>query len=365
MMKLGSQGLEVSRLGFGCMGLTTAYGGKINDADITGLLHKSYEAGINFWDTANIYTYAEEGQKFPTTCQEKVIAPALHEIGRDNIVMATKTGLELKTSPSLSMVTNSQPSFIRQQCEDSLRRLGVDTLDLFYIHRIDQTVPIEASMWEMKKLVEEKKIKYVGLSECSPDTIRRAHKVHPLTAVQLEYSLWCRGIEAEVLPVCKELGIGLVAYSPIGRGFFGGAHKTELQSNDFRNSQERFKSAKNDAMFNAVESLAKEKNCTPVQLALAWVHAQQHRLGGAGVVAIPGTTKEKNLLSNAASMDISLSTEDVAALEEAFPWTEVEGKRYGTSLHGAAPALWETDKNPPMTKELAELYGVPFEHVAT
>jgi aryl-alcohol dehydrogenase-like predicted oxidoreductase len=206
-------------------------------------------------------------------------------------------------------------------------------------------------MVEMKELVEDEgnKVKYVGLSECSAKTIRRAHKIHPLTAVQLEYSLWCRGVESEILTTCKELGIGLVPYSPLGRGFFGGAHKQAFQKGDFRASQERFQKESNHAMYEKVEKLADAKSATPAQLALAWVEAQQER--AAGIVAIPGTTKEKNLLSNVKSLAIELSKADLKALEEAV--TEADGTRYN-----AGSETWETDHNPELSAATAKELGL-------
>lgn len=353
-LALGSQGLTVSKLGYGCMGLTTAYGTKLPDGEIVTMLEKVYEQGVTFWDTANIYCYPDPMRIFklksPVACQEEIIGKAIEKIGRDKLQIATKTGLQLKVFPSLKLFPDGSPSFIRKQCEASLKRLNTDYIDLFYLHRIDQKIPIEISMMEMKKLVEEEKVKYVGLSECSAATIRRAHKIHPLTAVQLEYSLWTRGIESEVLTTCKELGIGLVPYSPLGRGFFGGAHKQELQKDDFRATNDRFCNEANHHMYDAVEKIAAAKKATPAQLALAWVEAQQDR--AAGVVAIPGTTKEKNLVSNVQSLDIELSKEDLEALENAV--TEGKGDRYG----GESNDRWETDNNPPLSEAEAKKLGL-------
>eukprot|EP00934_Nitzschia_sp_Nitz4_P006229 Nitzschia sp. Nitz4//scaffold20_size174350//5335//6417//NITZ4_002074-RA/size174350-processed-gene-0.80-mRNA-1//-1//CDS//3329541725//6219//frame0 len=355
IISLGSQGLKVTQMGYGCMGLTTAYGSKLPDQAISDILGKVYANGINFWDTANLYCFADPWRllklQSPLVCQEEKMAPMLHKIGRDNIVVATKTGIELSIFPKLRMTANGDPTFIRKQCEDSLRRLEIDCIDLFYLHRIDETIPIERSMMEMKRLVEEGKIKYVGLSECSAETIRRAHKIHPITCVQMEYSLWCRGIEKEVLPTCKELGIGLVAYSPLGRGFFAGAHKEKMTSGDFRKTQERFQEEENHRMFEKVEVIAKEKGVTTAQLALAWVQAQQHR--AAGVLAIPGTTKEKNLLSNIAATKLVLSKDDIATLEAAVP--AAKGGRYGED---DTLGSWENQNNAPLTPEEAKTLGL-------
>ncbi len=357
---LGTQGLVVSKLGYGCMGLTTAYGPKLADGDILSILDKVVGTGITFWDTANIYCYADWTRLLtlssPVVCQEEILGKAIAKIGRDKLVIATKTGNELSVFPKLKITPNGNPTFLRQQCEASLKRLGVDCIDLFYLHRIDQTIPIEVSMHEMKKFVEEGKVKYVGLSECSAATIRRAHKVHPISAIQMEYSLWSRGIEKEVLPTCKELGIGLVAYSPLGRGFFGGSHKETLTKGDFRHQQDRFKSEKNAQMYEELQKFAEAKGVAVPQLALAWVEAQQDR--AAGVVAIPGTTKEKNLLSNVESLKLNLTKEDIEAIEKIVPWDDVEGTRYASGL---GSTTFEDDKNPPLTSELAKKWGIPYE----
>jgi aryl-alcohol dehydrogenase-like predicted oxidoreductase len=353
---LGSQGLEVTRLGFGCMGLTTAYGQKQSDDDIIAQLNKVYnDAGINFWDTANIYVFPKLSRlltlQSPIVCQEEIIGKAIQGIGRENIVIATKTGQEIKVFPKIVLTPNGDPIFVRRQCEASLKRLGVDCIDLFYLHRIDPNIPIEITMMEMNKLKGEGKIKYVGLSECSAATLRRAHRVCPITCVQMEYSLWCRGIEKEVLPTCKELGIGLVAYSPLGRGFFGGAHKQTLASNDYRKSQQRFQQQHNIDMYEKIEVMAKAKNATPAQLALAWVEAQQDR--AAGVVAIPGTTKEKNLMSNVGSLKIHLTKEDFAALEDLVPDEAEQGSRYDEGV-----STWERDNNRELTEDEARELGL-------
>jgi aryl-alcohol dehydrogenase-like predicted oxidoreductase len=357
---LGKLGLQVSAQGFGCMGLTTAYGTKLPDDEIVDLLCKTTtKYGINFWDTANVYCYSKPSNllrlKSPVACQEEIIGQAITKVGRENVVIATKTGNLLSVFPSIKLTPYGEPSFLRTQCEASLRRLQVESLDLFYLHRIDQNIPIEVSMWTLKQLVEEKKVKYIGLSECSASTIRRAHKVHPLSAIQMEYSLWTRDIETEILPTCKELGIGLVAYSPLGRGFFGGAHKQAFVSTDFRASMNRFASEKNAQMYDAVQEIAKQKGVSTSQLALAWVQAQEYRLGGAGLVAIPGTTKERNLQSNVEAIKIVLSPTEIDALEKAVPWQEIEGARYD----GASSSTWSNDRNPPLTKEIAVKYGIP------
>ncbi len=351
-VQLGSQGLTVTKLGYGCMGLTSFYGPKLADEEILNLMDKVVESGINFIDTANLYCFvdATNPDDLKMVCQEEILGKAIEKIGRDKLIVATKTGVEIELFPQLKMAVNGDPSFIREQCEASLSRLGVDCIDLFYLHRIDQNIPVEVSMNEMKKLVEEGKIKYVGLSECSADTIRRAHKIHPITAIQMQYSLWCRGIEKEVLPTCKELGIGLVAYGPLGSGFFGGAHKNKFEDGDFRNFDQRFKSEQIQNMYEDLADFAETKGVSVSQLALAWVEAQQDR--AAGVVAIPGTTKEKNLLSNMESLQVTLTKQDLDTLEMIVPWEAIESGRQ------IRPDSWQGDKNPELTAESEKIWGL-------
>lgn len=361
-ISLGSQGLTVSELGYGCMGLTTAYGKKQSDEHVINMLEEVYKQGVTFWDTANLYCYPDYWRllsfRSPVVCQEELIGQAIQRVGRSNVTIATKTGVALSVFPTVKITANGARSFIRKQCEDSLSRLGVDYIDLFYLHRIDQNIPIEISMMEMKALVDEGKVKYVGLSECSAKTIRRAHKIHPLTAVQMEYSLWCRGIEEDLLETCKELGIGLVAYSPLGRGFFGqkSTEVAKYAKGDYRAGSEKLTGEAGKQNLNLlakVEAIAQEKHVSTAQLALAWVQKQQFRIGDAGVVAIPGTTKVRNLESNVGSVDIDLSGEEVAALEAAVPSDEVKGSRYE---QGAA--IWESDKNRELTEEEARDLGL-------
>lgn len=356
----------MSELGYGCMGLTTAYGATLSDDQIISLLKATYEKGVTFWDTANLYVFPDLWRllKFqsPIVCQEEIICKALLEIGRENIILATKTGVSISLFPKLTLRACGEPSFIRRQCEASLHRLKTDYIDLFYLHRIDQNIPIEISMMEMKRLVDEGKVRHVGLSECSANTIRRAHKIYPLTAVQLEYSLWCRGIENEVMATCVELGIGIVAYSPLGRGFFGMKSDTQAKFNpgDFRAKQERMtgeSGAHNQAMLKKVEEIAAQKGVSTTQLALAWVRAQQARKEIPGLVPIPGTTKLQNLESNVASVDIDLSEDDMAAIEAAIPADQVKGSRYSDESSG----MWENDHNRELTQEEARKLGLESE----
>ncbi|KAJ8903440.1 hypothetical protein NDN08_004548 [Rhodosorus marinus] len=361
-VKLGSQGLQVSKMGYGCMGLTTAYGPKQPDAEAIKLLKKSTELGMSFWDTANVYCYPDISKllrfQSPVTCQEEILGRAITDIGRENVTIATKTGLVLGVFPKISLTANGDPSFIRKQCEMSLKRLKVDYLDLFYIHRIDPNIPIEITMATMRDLVHEGKVKYVGLSECSAATLRRAHKVHPISCIQMEWSLWCREIEKEIVPTCAELGVGIVAYSPLGRGFFGGELRTtsDLKSADFRSNTGRFQEEnleKNLALLEKVEALARTKGVSSAQLALSWVLHKADLLNGAGVVPIPGTTKEKNLISNAGAVNIVLSAEEIKTLEQAVDQNPAHGAR-GQS----GQVQWENDKNPPLSPSDAAKYRI-------
>lgn len=354
----------MSELGYGCMGLTTAYGKRLPEPQIIDMLKKVHAQGVTFWDTAFIYSYPDYMRLLrlssPLVCQEEHIGKAIKEVGRDNVVIATKTGLKISIGlRGVNIDPCGDPKFIRKQCNDSLRRLGVDCIDLYYLHRIDPDVPIEVSMAAMRDLVREGKVKYVGLSECSASTLRRAHKVHPVSCVQVEYSLWARGIEEGLMPTCAELGIGVVAYSPLGRGFFGGSIKKKEDighSSDYRHRQSRLQGEaleRNVKLLEEVEKIAESKNATAAQLALAWVRYQQDRVNGAGIVAIPGTTKEKNLMSNVESLNIELTADDVAALEAAVPASEVSGDRYSGA---AAEITWEFEKNKELPPEEAEKY---------
>ncbi|KAL0450778.1 UNVERIFIED_CONTAM: Perakine reductase [Sesamum latifolium] len=320
-VKLGSQGLEVSKLGYGCMGLTGVYNRPLPEEDGIAIIKEAFSKGITHFDTANIY-----GEEF---ANEYLVGKALKQLPREKIQLATKFGF----SSLKPVVVKGSPDYARSCCEDSLRRLQVEYIDLYYVHRIDKTVPIEETVGELKKLVEEGKIKYIGLSEASADTIRRAHAVHPITAYQMEYSLWSRYTEEEIIPVCRELGIGIVAYSPIGRGFFGGKNVVEsLPKDSFLNMHPRFTGEnweKNKDFYFRVDSLAKKHGCTPAQLALAWVHHQ-----GDDVVSIPGTTKIKNLHENLGSLNVKLTSEEVKELSDAVPKDEVAGKTLPDDMYG-------------------------------
>ena len=352
---LGTQGLRVSELGYGCMGLTTFYGTKLPDEDIVNILRKSYDLGINFWDTATLYSFPRESEM---VCQQVILAQAIKQIGRENLVIGSKIGLKLEWKPQMKIEPCGDPDFIRQDCEDTLRRLEIDCIDLLYLARIDENIPIEITMATLRDLVEEGKVKYLGLSECSAKTLRRAHKVHPISCVQLEWSLWCRDIEKELVPTCAELGIGIVAYSPLGRGFLGGAIKRmeDISDGDFRKTGGRMVGHaldKNVKFLEILEGIAKQKNATSAQLAISWLMHQQGKVGGAGVVPIPGTTKEKNLISNVEALDISLSDDEIRSLENAVPASEVAGGRYGGQ---EMQKCWENESNKEMPPEEAAKY---------
>ncbi|XP_022856356.1 perakine reductase-like [Olea europaea var. sylvestris] len=313
-VKLGTQGLEVSKLGYGCMGLSGNYNNPVPDEEGIAVIKEAFSKGITFFDTSNLYgvNYANE----------YLVGKALKQLPREKIELATKFGVAGITPTEV--IVKGSPEYARSCCEDSLKRLDVDYIDLYYIHRIDKTVPIEATMGELKKLVNEGKIRYIGLSEASPDTIRRAHAVHPISALQIEYSLWTRDIEEDIIPVCRELGIGIVPYSPIGRGFFAGkaivekVHPNSALENHPRFTGENFD--KNKAIYFRIEKLAKKHGCTPAQLAISWVLHQ-----GDDVVPIPGTTKIKNLHENIGSVKVKLTKDDLKEISDAVPVNEVAG----------------------------------------
>ncbi|XP_042495225.1 perakine reductase-like isoform X2 [Macadamia integrifolia] len=314
-VKLGNQGLEVSKLGFGCWGLTGAYNDPLPEEDGISVIKEAFNRGITFFDTADSYG--------PNT-NEILVGKALKHLPRDKIQLATKFGIVNLSVTGLQV--NGSPEYVRKCCEASLKRLNVDYIDLYYQHRVDKSIPIEDTMGELMKLVEEGKIKYLGLSEASPDTIRRAHAVHPITAVQMEWSLWTRDIEEEIVPLCRELGIAIVVYSPLGRGFFGGRAVTEsIPANSFLTGHPRFTGEnleKNKVLYKQVTNLAAKHGCTPAQLALSWVLHQ-----GDDVVPIPGTTKLSNLDGNIGSLVVKLMAEDVKEISEAVPIDEVSGAR--------------------------------------
>lgn len=318
---LGSQGLKVSRIGLGCMGMSDFYGTpderKAKEADSIALIHRALDSGLNFLDTADIYG--------PFT-NEILVGKAITE-RREQVVLATKFGNVRDESGSFLGI-NGRPEYVRAACDASLKRLNVDHIDLYYQHRVDTSVPIEETVGAMSELVHAGKVRFLGLSEAASQTIRRAHKVHPITALQTEYSLWSRDPEDEVLPTVRELGIGFVAYSPLGRGFLSGRYKNfdDLPADDWRRNMPRFQGEnfqKNVELVERVEEIAKEKGVTAAQLALAWVLHQ-----GDDIVPIPGTTKLKNLEENTGALNIQLSTDELARIDEAAPKGATVGDRY-------------------------------------
>ncbi|XP_057439485.1 probable aldo-keto reductase 1 [Lotus japonicus] len=344
-VKLGTQGFEVSKLGFGCMGLSWAYNDPVAEEDGVSIIKYAFNKGITFFDTADCYGAAG--------ANEHLVGKALKELPREKIQLATKFGItrrEFNQFTALSdILVQGSPDYVRSCIEASLKRLDVEYIDLYYQHRVDTSVPIEDTVGELKKLVEEGKIKYIGLSEASPDTIRRAHAVHPITAVQIEWSLWTRDIEEEIVPLCRELGIGIVPYGPLGGGFFGGKGVVEsVSASSSLTIHPRFQAEnldKNKSIYYRIDSLAKKHQATPAQLALAWVLQQ-----GKDVVPIPGTTKIKNLDQNIGALAVKLSEKDLREISEAVPTDDVAGGRHHNGLDHFS---WKFANTPPKDSKIS------------
>lgn len=314
--RLGAQGLEVSAQGLGCMGMSEFYGG-IDEAEAVATIHRAIELGVTFLDTADMYGAG---------ANERLVGKAIAG-ARERVVLATKFGVVRGEDP-MDRRISGRPEYVRDACDASLRRLDVDHIDLYYQHRVDPDVPIEETVGAMSRLVEEGKVRYLGLSEAAPDTIRRAHAVHPLSALQTEYSLWSRDPEEEILPTVGELGIGFVAYSPLGRGFLTGQIRVpdDLAPDDFRRFHPRFTGdnlRRNLELVERVREIAAERDVTPGRLALAWV---LHR--GVDIVPIPGTKRRAYLEENVAADDIRLSARDLARIDEVAPRGAAAGERY-------------------------------------
>lgn len=317
---LGNSGLRVSAIGLGCMGMSDFYG-KSDDVASLALLEKALELGVNFWDTADMYGVGHN---------EMLLAQVLRR-HRDEVIVATKFG-NMRRIDGAALGINGSPEYVKAACDMSLKRLGVDHIDLYYQHRVDPNVPIEETVGAMGALVKAGKVRFLGLSEASVQTLRKAHAVHPITALQTEYSLWTRDPEGEILDACRELNIAFVAYSPLGRGFLTGqvTQPDQLEANDFRRQNPRWRQEnlqQNLALVDKIKEIAATKGCTPAQLALAWVLAQ-----GENIIPIPGTRREKYLRENIAALDVTLTPADLAQINTALPPGAAAGTRYHETM---------------------------------
>ena len=321
---LGSQGINASELGLGCMGMSEFYGAR-NDEESIKVLHHAIDLGVTFWDTADMYGPFHN---------EELVGKALKG-NRNKVTLATKFGIVRDLTNPEKRGVNGKPEYVQSSCEASLKRLNTDVIDLYYLHRRDLNTPIEETVGAMAKLIEQGKIKSIGLSEVSATTLRKAHATYPITALQTEYSLWTRDPENEILQTCKELRIAFVAYSPLGRGFLSGQVKKyeDFEATDYRRFSPRFQGEnfdRNLLLVKKIEELASAKNCTPSQLALAWVMAQ-----GENIFPIPGTKRIKYLEENVGALNVHLSIDELKTINDLFPPDAVSGTRYPESMMGS------------------------------